>query len=339
MQEIQEKYRTFSGLLLCGGGGMFLINLKKKPHRKAIRPLYILLIGAAILFLGYVGYRYIPALNIDAAWIQNIGYKASEVKPLSFHFSGERSCPQVSVTAGGADYDFLFDTGCSIGILLTNLMEDKIPHTLIKQIESVNRDGSHRGWMKQVKVDDITVFGEVYENIETSIADWNMISSSEFNGNIGLAYFQGRTITLDYPGKKVAVSSRPIDYAKLDKEHYIVLPIYHSASKGEEDLLFFEAELDQKPVMVYLDTGKNYSFAYDPDCGFSAAESPSGFTDIPIKIGRMDLTLTDVARINDMTQAKGMPYPTMLELNSDQIWKCKLLVTIDLIDQKIIFSK
>lgn len=38
-------------------------------------------------------------------------------------------------------------------------------------------------------------------------------------------------------------------------------------------------------------------------------------------------------------QGEGLPYPTMIELNSDQIWKCKLLVTIDLIEQKIIFRK
>jgi hypothetical protein len=40
-----------------------------------------------------------------------------------------------------------------------------------------------------------------------------------------------------------------------------------------------------------------------------------------------------------MAQAEGLPYPNMVELNSHQIWKCKLLVTIDLIDQKIIFRR
>ena len=303
------------------------------------RTVFILLIVVALLALGYVGYRYIPAWIKGSSWVEDLGYEGFEVKPLTFHFTGDRSCPQVSIAAGNAEHELIFDTGCSIGLLLTNVMEDKIPHTLVRQVESVNRDGSHRGWMKQVRVEQIGVFGKTFREIETSMSDWSMVSSAEYNGNIGLAYFKNRTVTLDYAGQRIAVSGSPIDYARLNQELYTVLPLHHSTSKGEEDLIFFQAEMEQKPVTVFLDTGKNFSFALDPDCGYTAAEKPSGFIDIPVRIGKMELVFKDVARINSMEQADGLPYPTMLELNSDQIWKCRLLVTIDLIEQKIIFRK
>ena len=49
--------------------------------------------------------------------------------------------------------------------------------------------------------------------------------------------------------------------------------------------------------------------------------------------------LKDITEINDMAQAKGLPFPTMIELNSDQLWKNNLIVTFDLIEQKIIFKR
>ena len=67
-------------------------------------------------------------------------------------------------------------------------------------------------------------------------------SSHKFNGNIGQAYFKSKVITLDYVGRKIAVSSNPIDCTKLDTNKYVVLHLYKTTTKGQEDLLFFEAE-------------------------------------------------------------------------------------------------
>jgi hypothetical protein len=68
-------------------------------------------------------------------------------------------------------------------------------------------------------------------------------------------------------------------------------------------------------------------------------DKPTNLLDIPLKIGGMELVLDDIGEVNNIAQADGLPYPTMIELNSDQIWKCNLLVTLDLLEQKIIFRK
>jgi len=88
--------------------------------------------------------------------------------------------------------------------------------------------------------------------------------------------------------------------------------------------------------MIYLDTGKNYSFSYDPDSSQRIGEKPSEFIDIPVTIGERELLLEDIVPVRNLAQAEGLPHPTMIEMNSDQIWKNKLVVTLDLVDQKVI---
>jgi hypothetical protein len=299
----------------------------------------ILLLIIVVSTCAYFGYRYIPTMSEDKTWIVDFGYEGSEIHRLTFSWSGDRSCPEIPIKTGGDEYRLIFDTGCGSGIFFTDVLEDKINYTFLNKVEERNIDGSHRGWAKSVEVDEINIFGNTYKNIKTSISDWTMSSSEKFNGTIGLAYFKSKIITLDYSRRLIEVSSNPIDYSKLDLNEYVVLQLHKTSSKGQEDLPFFEAEFNGKPVIVYLDTGKNYSYVYNPNCKFSMTDKPTDLFDVPIKIGDIEIMLDDVAEVNDLAQADGLPYPTMIELNSDQLWKCNLIVTFDLIEQKIIFRK
>ncbi|WP_297429838.1 hypothetical protein [Clostridium sp.] len=291
---------------------------------------------------GYFSYGYIQTLFADKTWIADLGYKESEIHKLTFNLSGDGICPQIPVKVGNDEYELGFDTGCGVGISFTDAIQDKIDYTVLNKAEATNRDGCHRGWITNVKVNEINVFGDTYKNVNTSISDWSMYSSQKFNGNIGLAYFKSKVITLDYEGHKIAVSSSPIDYAKLDTGKYVVLPLYKTTTKGQEDLLFFEAEYNSEPIIVYLDTGKNHSYLYNPEINYSIGMGENKrptYSNVNLKIADMDLTLNNIVEANNFKQADGLPYPTMIEMNSDQIWKCNLLVTVDLIDQKIIFRR
>ncbi|NMB00901.1 MAG: hypothetical protein GX971_05185 [Firmicutes bacterium] len=268
-----------------------------------------------------------------------MGYKDNQVHRLTFNWPGDRSIPEVPIRIGKSIYRFGFDTGCGVGILLTDVLEDEIDYTLIGKSEALNRDGSHRGWNKTVLINEFEVFGETYKNVETIMADWSMFSSEEFYGTIGLAYFQAKVITLDYQGQRIAIRSNPINYDQLDPNKYIVLPLHRSTSRMQENLPFFEAEYKGSPVMVYMDTGKNYSYVLNPESGISIGERSTSFVDIPVRIGSLNLTLQDVLEVNSIAQAEGLPFPTAIEMNSDQIWKSNLLVTFDLIEQKVILRK
>lgn len=309
--------------------------MKFKNRFKIIILLIIIIVSVFI----YFGYRYVPILFADNSWINDLGYKENQIYRLTFNWPGDRSCPEIPIGIQDNTYRLGFDTGCGVGIFFTNVIENDIEYTILGKSEALNRDGSHRGWNKRINLDEFTVFGDTYKNIETTISDWTMYSSEEFDGAIGLAYFKSKRITLDYAGHRIAVSSNSIDYDNLNKNNYVVLPLYQSTSKSQGDLPFFEAEYKGEPVIVYMDTGKNYSYVYNPESRNSMAEKPTNFLDIPIKLGNIEIVIEDMVEINNMAQAKGLPFPTIIELNSDQIWKNKLLITFDLIDQKIIFRK
>lgn len=310
--------------------------MKLKTQRSVI---IILILSVLIIMTGYFAYRHLSVLRADKSWITDLGYEESEISEMTFDRYGERSCPEIPVSVGNNTFQLGFDTGCGSGIFFTDVIEEKIDYTLLHRAEALNRDGSHRGWENRVQVNEISVFGDTYNNIETSISDWSMFSSKKFNGTIGLAYFKDKVVTLDYEGHRIGVKSHPIDYTKLDSDRYVVLPLYKTTTEGQRDLPFFEAEYNGVPVMIYMDTGKNYSFLFNPDSDQKIGDKPSRFFDIPLKIGDMELVLRDISEVGNFAQVEGLPYPTMIELNSDQIWKCNLLVTFDLIEQKIIFRK
>lgn len=309
----------------------------KFKSRKVI--LLISLLSALIVLIsGYLIRRYVIILLADKTWIADFGYEDDEIHKLTFDRIGNRSCPEIPVQIKDTKFNIIFDTGCGTGVQFTDEVEDKIDFTLQENIEALNRDGSHRGWNKVIEINQMSVFGEEFKNITTSISNWSMYSSSKFNGLIGLYYFDSKVITLDYEGYRIGISSNPIDYTQLNEDKYVVLPLYKTTSQGQQDLLFFEASYNNQPIIVYLDTGKNYSYLYNSDCNRSMEEKPTNYLDIPLKIGRLEIKMKDIVEANNIAQADGLPYPTMIELNSDQIWKCKLLVTIDLIEQKIIFN-
>jgi hypothetical protein len=294
--------------------------------------------AAAVAVCGYLIFKAVLSPSADLTWASDLEYEQSEIHELTFNWEGDRSCPQIPVTIGDDEYDLLFDTGCGSGIYFTDVLEDKIDFGLLGRSEELNRDGSHRGWLNYVSVEEIGVFNEVYWDIRTSMSDWSLFSSQPFNGAIGLSYFIDKTVTLDYNNRRIAVGSRPIDYDDLTGD-YIVLDYCYSTSSGQGNLPFIEAEMSGEPITVYIDTGKNYSYLYDPESTLSITQKPSQFTDVPINIGGVDFMLEEVAAVGDLAQVQGLPYPTMIELNSDQIWKNGLLITFDQISDKIIIRK
>lgn len=306
---------------------------------KKLRIYILSLVTCFLLISVYFGYRLITVLSADKTWIKDFNYQEGEIHKLYFNTFGVTECPFIPISVGDKEFRVGFDTGCGSGFSLTNAIEDKINFTYLSKIEALNRDGTHRGWAKNVLIDNLTVFGETYENINTYINDWTMLSSEKFNGLIGLTYFKSKVITLDYKGQRIAVSSNPIDYTKLNPDKYVVLPLYHTTTKGQEDLPFFNATYENKPVMVYLDTGKNYSYVLDENGKYSSNDKPTDFTDTNLTIGSLDLKLNHMTRVNDLAQGESLPYPVMIELNSDQIIKNNLLITFDLIEEKIIFCK
>ena len=297
----------------------------------------ILLIFFILVIGGYFLFPYFLTVTADKSWVQDFSYQKEEIYDLSLDNLG---CPTIPISIEGSKFPFTFDTGCSSGLLLTSSLEGKIDYTLLGQTEQLNRDGSHRGWSKSVLLKEFTVFGKEHTQIETTLADWNMFSSVRFNGLIGLEYFLSQVVTLDYTGRKIAVTNHPIDYSKLDMKKYVVLPLYQSTQRGLKNLLFFEATLSGEPVTVYLDTGKNHSYLHNENSVFRVGPEEPGMLkkDVTLLLDNMELPLSGLTEVN-LAQADDFAYPIMVELNSDQIQKNRLLITLDMITRHIIFRR
>jgi hypothetical protein len=87
-----------------------------------------------------------------------------------------------------------------------------------------------------------------------------------------------------------------------------------------------------------MDTGKNYSYLHNPNSKNTVGNTSADVPETGLEVGDMKIILKDLAEAN-IAQEDGLPYPTVIEMNSDQLWKCNLVVTIDLISQKVILRK
>ncbi len=300
-------------------------------RRSVILSLVVLL----LVFTGIVFYVLNNPKEED--WIDTFGFLNSQVYELEFN---EIGCPMVPVMIGDKTVPLFFDTGCSSGLTLTDVLEDSIDYELIGQTEQLNRDGSHRGWSKKITLDQFSVFGKEFTDITTTMVDWEMISSKEFQGLLGIKYFDASVITLDYAKRKIAINSQPIDYVSLDNDQYVVLPLLKTSNQMQENLLFFEASYQGEDIVVYLDTGKNHSFVHNPDSTYApgAGRPQKVIKKLTLQIQDMEVTLSDVYEAN-LAQAEGLPNSIYLELNSDQLLRNGMVFTIDLIEDKIIFRR
>lgn len=272
-------------------------------------------------------------------WIKDIGYKNSEINKLKFQFFGKRAIPEVPILLNNKEYLVTFDTGCNSGLALTTEVKKDLEYKVISKVEQLNRDGSHRGWSEKINLKNMTVYDKSYSDIQTVLLDWRMLSSNKFNGVVGLKYFKDKIITLDYEGKKIGVTERILDYKKLKDNGYVIIPLEKSIDCHYSNLIFFRAQLDGKDITVYLDTGKNHSFYFDSKSTNKIGGNVKDKKNVNLKIGEMDLKLNGLSVVGNIAQIKGLSYPTMIELNSDQIWKNKLIVTIDLKEDNIIFKR
>lgn len=277
--------------------------------------------------------------SADTSWIENLGYNADELYTLKLDRAG---CPMIPVKMEEKIYYFNFDTGCADNVVVTNVLENKIDYTVLEQIEQLNRDGSHRGWSYGISLGEMILFGRTYHDVDCSMIDWKMSSSYKFNGLIGTELFEDRMITIDYRAHIIGVREGNLDYSGLSDEQYAVVPMKHTQMDGQENLVFFECEMNGENIIVYIDTGKNVSYIHNPESNYmigTSTEKPdTACVDTVIHVGNISLDLHDIYEAN-IPQYNDFECPVALELNSDQLLGNDIVITFDFINENVIFFK
>lgn len=261
----------------------------------------------------------------NIGWIKDFDYSEDQVTNITFRYS----CPNIPVTINSREFTMGFDTGNGAGIFLTTALEGKVDYDIDTNIKGsfyqTNPDGTYRGGSTPIVLKNIKVFGDEFTNVKSSISDWRIFSSSEFNGTVGLKFFQKEIITIDYKNGMFAIKNTPIDYNKLQNEHYTIFPLIKSDADRESSLLFFNEEVDGVMSTIYLDTGASRSFVNTGDNKNTAN----------VKLG--DKTYNFSNLMTDKIGFRGsFQYPLRFALNSDILKSQGLVVTIDGIENKLI---
>ena len=266
--------------------------------------------------------------NADIKWTIDLSYDKNQIYNVSFDdFS---PCPFVPVKIGDKKVKLLFDSGNGMGITLTTALEKEINYEILGETTELNPDGTYRGSGKSILLKNISVFDEEYTDVMSSLIDWKLYSSFKTNGMIGLKYFDDKVVTLDYKNKKLAISNKALDYSKLTNEEYTVLPLIKSNLNNEQDLLFFEGEVNGEKSTIYLDTGSSNSFFNFADAGAK----------IEVELGEKMYTFKSNELIQDEIGFQDeFKYPLTLAINSDLLKSNDFVITIDKIQNNIIISQ
>jgi len=110
----------------------------------------------------------------------------------------------------------------------------------------------------------------------------------------------------------------------------IVLPLIKSNLNNEQDLLFFEGEVNGEKSTIYLDTGSSSSF-------FNHVDAGAGFE---VKLGPKTYTFKNNDLIHDEIGFQDeFKYPLNLAVNSDLLKANHFVITIDKIQNNLIIGQ
>jgi hypothetical protein len=217
-------------------------------------------------------------------WSQDLGYQKTQLYPLILSALG---CPLIDVELFGVKVSLPLDSGTARGLVITN-NAPAISHRVQERNEELNPDGSHRGESLSIRLETVSVLGEVFKNVAGSLSDWRMFSSEPFNGTVGLDFFLDRRLTLDYRSRKVGVTASCLP-EKLDRKRYLFADLIEPP-KSQGHVLYVRARVNGREAIVYFDTGHSISFI-DPDFaqGLARVERSGEFKvfreGIPLELG------------------------------------------------------
>jgi hypothetical protein len=267
-------------------------------------------------------------------WAQDLGYQNTEIYPLALSGLG---CPFVDVDVSGVPLSLMLDSGTASGLVITN-NAPPIPHRVEERIEELNADGSHRGESCRIRVEKVSVLGEVFKDVGGSLSDWRMFSSEPFNGTVGLDFFLDRRLTLDYRSGKVGVTTASLP-KNLDRNLYLIADLI-DPPKSQGHILYARAKLNGHEVIVYFDTGYNVSFI-DPSFakGLARVERPGKFKvvreRVPLELGGHTIII-DELRESPISRGSGFDLPVALVLGSDVL--SRFIVTIDIRTKMLVLA-
>jgi len=248
--------------------------------------------------------------------VQWLAYRPGEIYPIKL---GRTGCPEIEVKIDGQPFRLTFDFGSSGGMMVTTAIESRIKYELVRDLTTSNPDGSPRGRGKEILLGRVDVLGKTFERVKSDLYDWKIYSSLPFDGLISLEFFENTRFTLDYQGKKLAISDQPFPEALMKSDEVFVVPLLPSPQWNRYGL-YFAASVAGRDAVIYVDSGSSRSFI-DRSLVEGKSVSKVGNNDvclatIPLAVGGLNLEISRI-RVSDIRRNTNYQHPVGMVIGSD----------------------
>lgn len=184
---------------------------------------------------------------------------ADLVLPITFD---KRSTPMVSVEIEGMSHELRLDTGSEEGLHLRRDLLDQIEG--VRFTGEMQRSSDMAGNVQEnarFVIDELPVNGRIFRDIRgVEFSPWGITvregSQLPESSVLGLGFFKGQRILIDYLSKELTVFDAASDFDPDRDTGWIEVPFRHS-----EEGLVLEAMIAGRPHDMVLDTGATISFA------------------------------------------------------------------------------
>jgi len=272
-------------------------------------------LSAAFAFAACMASGQVPDTHAAAPWISGLGYRPSEVFPISI---GRFGYPYLQVMVNRQAVNLPIDTGNMFRLVFGRTEAQRLKLPVIGQIPSYGSNGELRGLRQTFKVTEITALGRTWVDQAASEGD-----QPDLVGLFGPHYLLDRRFTLDYRRGLLAVSDSAMP-AAMASACLKLLPC-----RNEPGMPVVEGTVNGRKVLIQIDTGKSRT-CVDIALAQELAlpRTPNGRTIADIRIGEWSCSVNS-ARTDDFSAlGKGLPAPILLGIGSDVL--PQVLMTIDL---------
>ncbi|UGY10879.1 hypothetical protein [Phyllobacterium pellucidum] len=183
---------------------------------------------------------------------------ADLVLPITFD---QRSTPMVSLEIEGVPHQLRLDTGSEEGLHLRRDLLDRIEG--VRFTGEMQRSSDMAGNVQEnarFVIAELSVYGHTFRDIRgVEFSPWGITvredSQLPESSVLGLGFFKGQRILIDYLSKELTVFDAASDFDPNRDTSWIEVPFRHS-----EEGLVLEAVIAGQPHDMVLDTGATISF-------------------------------------------------------------------------------
>ncbi len=272
-------------------------------------------LSAAFALTACVAPGQVPDTQAVAPWISGLGYRPSEVFPISI---GRFGYPYLQVMVNHQAVNLPLDTGNMFRLVFSQTEAQQLKLPVTGRTRSYGSNGELRGLRHTFKVAEVTALGRTWVDQAASEGD-----QPDLEGLFGPHYLLDRRFTLDYRRGLLAVSDSALP-PTLAGECLNLLPC-----QNEPGMPVVEGTVNGRKVLIQIDTGKSRTCV---DIALvrelALPRTPDGWTIAEIKIGTWTCSVKS-ARADDFSAlGKGLPSPILLGIGSDVL--PQVLMTMDL---------